>query len=151
MECLAYKKYANASQRLVNMSLFKHTYSGLITNGLGLPACCGLLTMGFGVFKCTVEIYTPPIGGGGGGPYVANGFYVPLNKQLTHTTKLVIITVKMKDHTWKKSYVVDRTKAKIVVNIVNLFNAIKRNLTVGISTIKRTTAKVMAVFDNPNK
>ena len=131
------------------MALFKHSYSGLITGGLGMPACCGLITMGFHVFKCKIEIVTPPPSGGGGaggGPYVANGFYIPMTKQLTHTTKFVMVTVTYKDKTWKKAYVVDRIRAKIVVSAVNFINAARSRIEIGVSTIKRVQRRVTAAF-----
>lgn len=132
------------------MALFKHSYSGLITGGLGMPACCGLITMGFGVFKCKIEIVTPipPPNIGGGGPYVANGFYIPMTKQLTHTTKFVMVTVTYKEHTWKKAYVVDRIRAKIAVKVVDFINATRKRIDVGVSAIKRARHYVTAAFTN---
>lgn len=130
------------------MALFKNSYSGLITGGLGMPACCGMITMGFSVFKCKIEIVTPkpPPNIGGGGPYVANGFYIPMTKQLTHTTKLVQITVTYKDKTWKKAYVVDRVKAKIAVRAVDFINAVRHRIEIGVNAFKRARHQVTAVF-----
>ena len=131
------------------MALFTHSYSGLITGGLGMPACCGLITMGFHVFKCKIEIVNPPIRPpniGGGGPYVANGFYIPMTKQLTHTTKFVMVTVTYKDKTWKKAYVVDRIRAKIVVKAVDFINAARSRIEIGASAFKRVQRQVTAVF-----
>lgn len=132
------------------MALFNNSFSGLITNGLGMPACCGLLTMGFGLFKCTIEIVVPPIppSGGGGGPYVANGYYVPLTRPLTHTTKLVLVTVTMNNHTWKKSYVVDRTRAKVAVAIVNMINSVRGKITIGVDSLRKAARSVVASFSN---
>lgn len=127
------------------MALFKHTYSGLITGGLGLPACCGLITLGFGVFKCIIEVYEGAAGGGGG--WSPNGgFYVPMSKPITSTTKMVLVTVRIKDKTWRRSYVVDRYKASIVVRAVSIINALKDRLTVGADSFRKVKQRVTAVF-----
>ena len=130
------------------MALFKHSYSGLITGGLGMPACCGMITMGFHVFKCKIEVVPPPVRPPniGGGPYVANGFYIPMTKQLTHTTKMVLITVTYKDRTWKKAYVVDRVRAAIVVKAVDFFNAARKKIEIGVSALRRVKHQVTAAF-----
>lgn len=131
------------------MTLFKHSYSGLITGGLGMPACCGMITMGFHVFKCKIEVVPPPIrppNTGGGGPYVANGFYIPMTKQLTHTTKMVLITVTYKDRTWKKAYVVDRIRATVAVKAVNFLNAVKKKIEIGVGALRRVKHQVTAAF-----
>lgn len=130
------------------MALFNNTYSGLITKGLGMPACCGLITMGFGVFFCKVEIIQPPPGNGGGGGYVTSpGVYVPWPKKITSSTKMVLITVKFsEDKTWRRSYVVDSVKAAIIVRSVNLINAAVSRMSVGVEAIKQASKRVVARF-----
>ena len=137
------------------MAIYNNTYSGIILKGLGGKACCGLLTMGFGVFKCTISIVTPPVhtGGGGGGSYAQNvsGFYVPLPKQLNQSTRQVLITVKMKDHSWRTSFVVSRGKADIVVKVFDFINVIKDRMQVGVNAITRVSKKITAVFQRGDK
>ena len=138
------------------MALFKHSYSGLITGGLGMPACCGLITMGFGVFRCKIEIVdppNPPVGGGGGGHvpvgghFGQRGHHVPLTRPLTHTSKLIVVSVKYKDHTWRKTYTVDKVRAKIAIRLVNVINKIKDKITVGVESLHRVTQRVTAIFN----
>lgn len=134
------------------MALFKHSYSGLITGGLGMPACCGLITMGFSVFKCTIEIVNPPKppSGGGGGGHVPVGRVgsVPLTRQLHHSSKLVTVTVQYKDHKWKKTYTVEKTRAKIVVSIVNFINKAKKHVMVGVDAVRKLKQRVAATFSS---
>jgi hypothetical protein len=131
------------------MSLFTHRYSGLITKGLGLPACQGMLYMGFGVFNFTIRI-----GGGGGGVFVpptTTGFYVPLPKQLNKLTQTVLITVKMREHSWRTSFIVTRGKADMIVKVINVINSSKDKINVGISSLKRYTRQITAVFKRSDK
>ena len=133
------------------MSLFKNTYSGLITGGLGLPACCGMITLQFHVFKCTIAVIPgAPIGGST--PVTQGGFYVPFPKKMTQTTKQVLITVKFsRDHVWRKAYVVDNYKADIIVKIFNIINTITNNFNVGVNTIKHKYKQVTAIFTKVDK
>ena len=113
-----------------------------------MPACCGLLTMGFGVFKCKIEVITPPSGGGGGGGgyYPHPGFYVPYNRPVTDTTKIIVVTVKLKKQTWSKSYVVDEERAAITIKIINLLNSTRKYLQIGADAISVLRRKVTAAF-----
>ena len=85
------------------MALFKRSYSGLITGGLGMPACCGLLTMGFGLFRCKIEVVDPPHppsgGGGGGGGHIPGGHHGHhsygnhvLTRPLNGAQKVIVVT-----------------------------------------------------------
>lgn len=135
------------------MTLFKHTYSGLITGGLGGNACCGLITMGFHVFKCTIEVFTPPTAGGGGGSYVVEpGIYVPWPKKITKKTRMVQITVKYREqHTWRRSYILQGIKASIIIRIVDVVNTASSKLNVGINKLRLAKKRVTAVFRSDNK
>lgn len=136
------------------MALFKHTYSGLITRGLGLPACCGLITMGFHVFKCTIEVFTPPTpSDGGGGSYaVEPGIYVPWPKKITKKTRMVQITVKYREqHTWRCSYILQGIRASIIVRIVDVVNAASSKLSVGIDKLRHAKKRVTAIFRSSDK
>lgn len=136
------------------MTLFKHSYSGLITRGLGMnSACCGLITMGFHVFKCTIEVVAPPAVGGGGGSYVVEpGIYVPWPKKITKKTRMVQITVKYREqHTWRRSYILQGIRASMIVRIVDVVNAASSKLSVGIDKLKHAKKRVTAIFRSSDK
>ena len=137
------------------MSLFNNTYSGLITKGLGMPACA-LLTMGFGAFGCTITVGPPPpignIGGvGGGGSFPTSQFLVPLSTKPRQKTKQVLITVKIGKSSWRRAFIVLNNKADVIVKVVNIVNTVKDKVSVGIEAIRRTSKKVSAVFDRSDK
>lgn len=133
--------------------LFTNKYSGLITKGLGMPACCGLLTMGFGLFSCIVIVTEPPDAGGGGGSYaVEPGIYVPWKGKTRQKTKNVQIIVKFsKEHTWRKAYVVSSIRADMIVKAINIVNAATQRLQVGVQHLKHATRRVTAVFGRGDK
>lgn len=135
------------------MALFNNTYSGLITKGLGLPACVGLITMGYGVFSTTIEIFVPPSSGGGGGSFAVHpGVYVQWPKKITPRTKMVLVTVKFgEDKVWRHSYAVDGRKADISVNVVNFLNATMDRIVVGVDNVKKFIKSVTAVFKDDDK
>jgi hypothetical protein len=137
------------------MALFKNSYSGLITKGLGMPACCGMLTMGFGLFVCKIEVIVPPEGGsgGGGGSFAVHpGIYVPWPKKVSAKTKQVQITVKFKERpAWRRAYVIDSAKADIVVKVINIVNAVSSRVTVGVNQMRHAVKRVTAVFTRRDK
>lgn len=137
------------------MALFNNTYSGLITKGLGMPsACCGLITMGFGLFKCTIEIIIPPpSGGGGGGSFAVHpGVYVQWPKKITPKTKMVLVTVKFDEkRVWRHSYTVDGRRADITVKAVNMINKTTDKISVGVDSIKKAARSVTAIFKDEDK
>lgn len=117
-----------------------------------MDACCGLLTMGLGVFYCTIAVVTPTGQGGGGGPYPTSAeFLVPFPKELKQTTRMVLITVKIGEQSWRKSYVVQRNKAEIVLRVMNLINTAKDKMFVGVDSIKKASRRVSAVFRRTDK
>jgi hypothetical protein len=136
--------------------MLKHGYSGIITKGLGLPACCAMITANFGlVCGCKIQVINPPIdiSGGGGGSYaVAPGIYVPWPKSVQKNTKMVLITVKFnQDKTWRQSYIISTRKADIVVRVIGIVNAMTAKLQVGVRQLKHAARKVTAAFTNRNK
>ena len=113
-----------------------------------MPACCGLITMGFGVFKCTVEIVIPPHPGGGGGHVPAGhhgGYHAPMHPH--HTNKrLVVVTVRYHSHEWKKYYDVSKNRAKIIVDVINFTNTAREKIMVGVDSVRKTAQRVTAFF-----
>lgn len=138
------------------MALFNHSYSGLITGGLGFPATCSMLTLGFGLFICSIEVITPPVenaGGGGGGSYAVHpGVYVPWPKKITPKTKMVLITVKFsKDRAWRHSFTLDGRRADFTVKAVDIVNATTQRIAVGVDNVKTSIKRVTAHFDDDDK
>lgn len=130
------------------MALFTNTYSGLITGGLGGPACCGLLTMGFGVFFCKIEV-TPVVGGGGGGSYSnhPNIYQTVKGQNRKRKTKTVQIVVKFgPKRVWRHSYNVDEQKASLTVKVIDMIHVAGSKFNIGIDHIQHAAKKVTAVF-----
>lgn len=132
------------------MALYTHNYSAIITGGLGGSACCSILSANFGLnCGCTVEVVIPPppifTGGSGGGP--VSGFFVPLPLKMKQQTRMVLVTVKFsQDNAWRRSYVVDVSRADMVVKIINLINTSRDKLSIGINQIKTIGRAVTAIF-----
>lgn len=135
------------------MALYNNTYSGIILKGLGGKACCGIITMGFGLFKCTIEVIIPPQSGGGGGSYAVHpGVYVEWPKKITPKTKMVLVTVKFDEkRVWRHSYTVDGRRADITVKAVKFLNKTSERIAVGVDSIKKTARRVTAVFKDDDK
>lgn len=134
----------------MTMALFNNTYSGLITKGLGLPACCGMITMHFGLFKCKIEVSPPVTGGGGGGPYPPHlihhpargtptkgviNYHTPRDPRVTNS-RYIYLTLKMGDKTFEKIFSTDDNKADKIVNMVNIVNKAKKRILITINSIK---------------
>lgn len=147
------------------MSLFTHTYSGIITKGLGLPACCGMITMHFSLFKCTIEV-TPPVGisGGGGGPYPPSMIHNPARGTPTrghinyHTpqqrptnSRYVYITVKVGETTFKKIYTTDDTQADRIVKMISVINKAKQRISVIVNNIRLIPNKLTKTTPDSDK
>lgn len=132
-------------------SLFTNTYSGLITKGLGLPACCGMITMAFSLFVCTVNV-TPvppaPGGGGGGGSYaVFPDIYKPYEGTARKEKRIVTISVKFNDKfTWRQAYTLSMQKASVVVKAIDIVNAATHKMSVAVTGLKRASRGVFARF-----
>lgn len=130
--------------------IFTTAYSPLITGGLGTSACCGLLIGGLGAWQCFVGITPPPGGGGGGGSIAVHpGVYVPWPKaQLRKkNTRAIVVTVRIHEKKWTKSYLIPEKRAKIAVTAINFVNKATVALSVGVSSIYRTARKITAVFN----
>ena len=129
------------------MSLFTHTYSGIITRGLGLPACCGIITASFGLMcGCTIEVIIPPAGGGGGS-FVSPSFLVPFPENMKKCDRIILITVKFSEkNTWRKQFMVDVCNADKIVKVINIVNNMKDKISVGIDKIKQITRIVTTKF-----
>jgi len=134
------------------MALFKNTYSGLITGGLGGAACCGMITMGFHLFRCTIEVIPPPRpGGGGGGKYHVN-YHTPRQYSPKLKDHNIRITVQFKDgNKWSTMYRVSKKRADLIVKVTNIVNIIKDKINVGVDSFKRVTKTITTNFKNNDK
>lgn len=130
--------------------VFTKPYSPLITGGLGMSACCGLLLGGLGSFSCFVGITPPPSGGGGGGGSfpVHPSIYVPWPKSVRKktNTRVIVVTVKISDKKFTKNYLIPEKRTKIAVKVINFLNFTASTLTVGVNNLQRTARKVKAIF-----
>lgn len=120
-----------------------------------MNACEGLLTMGFHLFHVEVKVIGHT---GGGGPWPSVPVY-PMANQKTHpayylkwdkhnlvSTKLVIVTVKVQDKKWTKQFVVETTRAKLIVKAVNMTQKTINNVLAYANNIGRATKRAIAKF-----
>lgn len=133
--------------------LFNNGYSSIITKGLGGPACCTLIVAQFGLGSvCKVEVIIPPseaIGSGGG--IAVRGFHVPFPSPIKQNDRIVLITVKVSDNTFRKSYVLDVKKADIIVKISNIIDIMREKVNIGVGGINQLKRTVTAFFTKSNK
>lgn len=143
------------------------TYSGLITGGLGLPACQGMITMRFHLFP----VFTPPppvdtSGGGGSYPLkpgniqnlyqpvdspkipldtYSEPYLVPTNREFRPVKKFKFV-VTIGENKYEKDVHLPVITRKIAFNVVNLANSTIDRINVIASGFKKivTKAKVVA-------
>jgi len=145
--------------------MLNNPVGGLITKGLGLPACKGMITNQFHL-SCGFEFKVVVSGQGGPYPYPAwnrieniHNFYTPTEEQPLHVPlsdeanyfrkhKTITISVQYNEHTIEKIYRVSESKAKWIVSVVNLLNATKDRITVHANNIKRVTSKIVLTVKN---
>lgn len=135
--------------------------SGLITGGLGLPACQGMIVNRFHLFGCGVSVSVGKENYGGG-PYprpawnqVSNiqNFYKPVDPNYYlqqnldgRKTHHVIVTITINETTTTKEYLVRERTANIVAKIVDVVNNSLNRIRVAISAVKRTTGRIVNVM-----
>lgn len=137
----------------MSRGIFNTPWSPLITNGLGTSACCGLLLAGLGAFTCFGGITPPdpPFTGGGGGSIAVNpGIYVPWPKGVKKKpgTRAVVVTVKMKEKTWTRNFVIAEKRAPLAVSCLNVINKTASKITVGVDRMQRSVKQIKARFGN---
>lgn len=130
---------------------------GIITKGLGLPACRGMIVNYFSL-ALSIEITPPepPIGGGGGGPYpgpawnvlspgTVQNFYKPYSPEYqkfyllpnTRKTRFITVRIKFKDREIERAYEVTERQADTAITIVNGVTTLQQRIKVSVSNIKR--------------
>ena len=142
---------------------------GILTKGLGAPACCGLILARFSLAKCcqyTIVIPPTPEGGGGGGgsrplaPGEIQNFYTPVGrpnplKPLEYLQPYnppmpldkIVITLTVKgDEPITKEYYVPRHKSKIITNITRFIAGSFGVVSVTGSNLRSLIGKKVKVF-----
>lgn len=145
-------------------ALFRNTFSGLITKGLGGPASRGLITMSFGlsISPVTATIVIPvipvvpvsPNFGGGGGGYTGNGsiathpnIYTPYTGNARKERRHVTFAIKFNEiNVWRTQYNLSLQKLSLVVRAINLTNVTTHWIAVSVSHIKRAVRNVTTKF-----
>lgn len=136
--------------------------SGLITGGLGLPACRGLITARFHLIGCSIEVVVKVPGVSGGSipflPGQIHDFYRPVDSpyQVPYTFPLptdkkkipVTIRITFMGKITEKNYMVNQKRRDIIVNVLNLINRIKDKMSVTVTGIKRVPARITAYVKN---
>lgn len=122
---------------------------GIITKGLGLPACKGLIVGHFylGLFKVEVVVDT---GGGGGSrplrPGEIQDFYKPVEPDKTFNQKKdyynVTVRVTMAGKTTSSFFQVRPGYGKVIAKIINIKQALQNNISVMITNL---TTKIRTV------
>lgn len=135
---------------------------GIITGGLGRPACHGMITMF--PFSLYCAVVPAPLQGGGSIPLAPGeiqNFYQPVDSSLgtkpsegqfvdprVYGKKLVKVTLKFNEHTVHKEYLVTEKRAKHVITVVNLVNATRAKMKVMASNIHRVTTRAVVIVKN---
>ena len=99
--------------------------TGIITGGLGLPACKGMIVNNFRVGLCIVEVIERPVGGGGGSTaigtavrpdYINDTDYTPVEP-----TREVIIRVRFDKDSIKftRNYTVKPRTGKVIIKALS--------------------------------
>jgi hypothetical protein len=126
--------------------------SGIITGGLGRPACAGMI-INFFRLSCGITVI-PPEGGSSGGsiplaPGDIHNFYqpvqnlppyyiIPQDQQWQYGKKVqVVVTVKLGEKTIEKIYLVSQDKAKLIVKVANVANNTMERIKVIVNNLKR--------------
>lgn len=135
---------------------------GIITGGLGRPACQGMITMF--PFSLYCAVVPAPLRGGGSIPLAPGeiqNFYQPVDPSLgtkpvegnfvdpsVYGKKIVRIVLKFNGHTYESEYLVSEKRAKTVVKIINLVNATKARVRVMASNLHRVTTNALVKIKN---
>jgi len=148
---------------------------GILTKGLGAPACCGLIIAKFGLSKCcqyTIEVIpVEGIGGGGGSRPLAPGeihnFYTPVGQtnplkplqylqpynDLRGPVDKIVITLTTSDgnnHT--KEFFVPRHKSRVLINVTRIIASIGGFVHVTTSNIQtRLRDRITIIANNLRK
>lgn len=131
---------------------------GIITGGLGRPACLGMIiNTPFQLACFRVKPFVPPIGGSIPlEPGEIHGFYQPVDPSMfgdfvdpsVYGKKYVKVTITSRFFKGEKEYLVDAEKIKIIIKIANLINRTKEKIKVTAGNIRRISTRASAVVKN---
>ncbi len=150
------------------MAISLDVKGGIITGGLGRPACKGMITMATFSLWCEVEPPKEPVTQGGGSIPLAPGeianLYQPVEggaeavglpggegnfvNPAAYGKRVVRVAVKLNDRVFEKEYLVTDKRAKSVITIVNLINVTKDRMMVMASNIQRITTSAVVKVKN---
>jgi hypothetical protein len=132
------------------MALINDAKGLIITGGLGGPACCALLTANFSLV-CGCDFRIVVTGGGGYYPHhVVTPYYTPMRAPAQDTC-LVLVDIKLNEHHWRKSYVVDKGKGDTIITIINTFNKIKSRIVSTVTSFDHAIRRTWAYFNSSDK
>ena len=141
---------------------------GILTKGLGAPACCGLILAQFNLAKCCQYTVVVQDGGGGNGgslplaPGQIHNFYTPIGKPsplkpLEYMVPYnppapvdkIVITLTMKDQEpISKEYYSPRYRSKVLLNISQIAISSVGIISVSVMNIRnRLKNRIRLVID----
>lgn len=132
------------------MTLYNNSYSGIITNGLGGPACCSILTVNFSLFFCQINVGPiPPANIGGGGPYPVNArstvpvnWHTPRTNAWKYQPRQVNFIIKIAGKEIERKYVLSYGKTQAVVKIAEIVSSAKSKISTVLVKIRSSLRKV---------
>ena len=150
------------------MAVVTNGYGGLITGGLGLPGCQGMIVNVFHVVPCVAIFVAGP--GGGGGPYPGPAwnktgdiqnfyqpvlpeqqpYHIPMDKEADYfrKTKIITVDVNIKGMHVEKTYSVSEHTANRVVSVLNLLNVTRDRMGVKIQKLKKVATRAFVAIKN---
>jgi len=143
---------------------------GIITGGMGRPACRSIITMS--IFSLYADVSSVTGGGIPLAPGQIKDFYQPVDtSHLTQTgvdttnitqnpiqgdmadpsvygKKLIKVGIKFNEHAFEKEYLVSERRAKHVITVINLINGTKARLSAVANNIRVITTRANVVVKN---
>jgi hypothetical protein len=131
---------------------------GIITKGLGLPACEGMIVNHFQLGRCKVDIYEPGTASGGSTPMAPGEFYDnfrvsktdPTNNYHIKQKEHITIRIRMDDDKFKKSFIVNKRTGYVVVKALTVTSKFVDS-TVGLANTKFGKVIVKSLKTGSNK
>lgn len=138
---------------------------GLITYGLGRPACKGIITMSPFQLACFIKVVKPPSTPGGSIPLAPgeiHGFYKPVDPDSfgklptegefvdpkVYGKRKVLIKITSEYFKGEKEYLVPINRVKVIVKVINIVNKTITHLRVGITNFKQLATKAKIIIKN---
>jgi len=133
---------------------------GIITGGMGRPACRSIITMS--IFSLYADVSSVTGGGIPLAPGQIKDFFQPVDttnitqnpvegdfvNPAVYGKKLVRVGIKFNEHTMEKEYLISEQRAKHVISVINLVNGAKTRLNAVTSNIRTVTTRLNVVAKN---